>query len=45
MKHLRRREDWLWRFNTICAAVADEREAIQWNFEAHAAPSNEVKKA
>jgi hypothetical protein len=25
-KHLRRREVWLWRFNTICAAVADEPE-------------------
>jgi hypothetical protein len=26
MKHLRRMEVWLWNFNTICAAVADEPE-------------------
>jgi hypothetical protein len=41
-KHLRRMEVWLWKFNKICAAVADEPETKSWNPEAHAAPSNEM---
>jgi hypothetical protein len=45
LKHLRRREVWLWKFSKICAAVADERETKSWNPEAHAARRNEMKKA
>jgi hypothetical protein len=37
MKHLRRMEIWLWKFNTICAAVADEPETSFIKREAHAA--------
>jgi hypothetical protein len=33
------------RFNTICAAVADEPETKSWNPEAHAAPRNEMMNA
>ena len=44
-KHLRRREGWLWRFNKIYAAVADEPEPKSWKPETHAAPRHEMKKA
>jgi hypothetical protein len=40
MKHLRRREVWLWKFNQNCAAVADEPETKSWKPEAHAASRN-----
>jgi hypothetical protein len=44
-KHLRRMEVSLWRFNTMCAAVADEPETKSWNPETHAAPRNELRNA
>ena len=36
-KHLRRIKPWLWKFNILCAAVADERESCCINRAAHAA--------